>query len=218
MFCKKIKFLLLSIIISYTFITNSAGCGLCIGDQAPFFKAESTTGKINFPEDFPNKWVILFSHPADFTPVCTTEFKKLAEINEKLKKLNCQLIGISVDSTYTHKLWLQSLGLGNTNPTRKVDFPVIGDTDMKVSKKYGMIHPNESKNQTVRSIYFIDPNHKIRAVFHYPLKNGRNFYEVVRLLAAMQLTDRDNVATPAGWKPGDKPISKENAQQDIMPD
>jgi len=229
--------------------SQNFSCGPRIGDLAPSFVAESTQGIVHFPEDFAGKWIILFSHPADFTPVCTTEFRKLAELNNELKSLNCQLAGISVDSSYTHKIWLQSLGLwggpqaakstspqvatgtdaANTSATsstaiettqksRKVDFPVIGDEGGKIARLYGMIHPNESKTQTVRSIYFIDPSRKIRALFYYPLSNGRNFQEMKRLLIAMQTSDRDHVATPAGWQPGDKTIPKENADKDIMPD
>lgn len=189
------------------------GCGLRIGDLAPSFVADSTKGLIHFPDDFAGKWIILFSHPADFTPVCTTEFKKLADLNEEIKALNAQLVGLSVDSSYTHKLWLQSEGL------RKVDFPVIGDEGGNIARLYGFIHPNESKTQTVRAIIFIDPNHKIRALSYYPLANGRNFEEMKRLLMAMQITDKYHVATPAGWKkPGDETISKENADVDIMPE
>lgn len=199
---------------------GSHNCGPLIGDIVPSFTAKSTQGDIHFPDQYQGKWIILFSHPADFTPVCTTEFKRLAEINNDLKQVNCQLVGLSVDDTYTHKIWLQSLGLDgkDVDPRRKVDFPIIADTEGKVARLYGMIHPNESLTQTTRSIYFIDPAHKVRAIFHYPHLNGRNFDEMKRLLFALQATDREGGATPSNWQPGDKVIPKEEVTKDVMPD
>lgn len=196
-------------------IANANVCGPRIGDFAPSFIAESTEGLINFPKTFGDKWIILLSHPADFTPVCTTEFKKLAEINSELERANCQLVGLSVDSTYTHKIWKNKL---NNENKRKVDFPIISDVDGKIARLYGMIHPNESKTQTVRSTYFIDPSHKVRAIFHYPSSNGRNFEEIRRLLYALQISEKENVATPANWNPGDKTISMEEVTKDVLPD
>jgi len=196
-------------------LTIFQGCGPRIGDSAPNFRADTTEGLINFPEDFAGKWIILLSHPSDFTPVCTTEFKKLAEINSELKKSICQLVGLSVDSTFTHKIWQNKL---NAESSRKVDFPIISDPKGKIARLYGMIHPNESKIQTVRSTFFIDPKLKIRAIFHYPSSNGRNFDEIKRLLYALQISEKDNVATPANWNPGDKTISMEGVTKDVMPD
>jgi len=184
--------------------TNQAICGPRIGDKAPAFTADSTEGIVNFPQDYEDKWVILFSHPADFTPVCETEFKKFASLIPEFKKLNTQLVGISVDSKYTHKEWMKKI-----DKDREIDFPVLADPDMKIVTLYGMIHPNESEKQTIRSVYFIDPDKKIRALLYYPIANGRSFDEIMRLLQAMQTVDKDpNAITPADWQPGDKVLDK----------
>jgi peroxiredoxin (alkyl hydroperoxide reductase subunit C) len=180
-----------------------------IGEPAPAFRAMTTQGEINFPADYKGKWVILFSHPADFTPVCTTEFMTFARIEPELEKLNCKLIGLSIDSQYSHIAWLRTIKEKiewNGMKGVEVKFPVIADLTMEVAKAYGMVQPGASNTQAVRAVFFIDPEAKIRALVYYPLSNGRNFDEVLRLLKAMQTSDKHKVATPAAWRPGDKVI------------
>jgi peroxiredoxin (alkyl hydroperoxide reductase subunit C) len=180
-----------------------------IGETAPSFTAETTQGKINFPEDYKGSWVVLFSHPADFTPVCTTEFMTFASMQKDWDALNTKLIGLSIDSNYSHIAWLRTIkekiqykGMKDV----EVTFPVIADLTMEVAKKYGMIQPSASNTQAVRAVFFIDPESKIRALIYYPLSNGRNFKEIKRLLIAMQTSDKYKVATPADWQPGDDVI------------
>jgi peroxiredoxin (alkyl hydroperoxide reductase subunit C) len=180
-----------------------------IGETAPAFTAETTQGPISFPEDYKGKWVILFSHPADFTPVCTTEFMTFAKIEPELNARNCVLIGLSIDSTYSHIAWLRTIkekikfkGMENV----EITYPVISDIKMDVAKKYGMVQPSADDTKAVRAVFFIDPDAKIRAMVYYPLSNGRNFDEVLRLLIAMQTSDAHNCATPADWRPGDDVI------------
>jgi len=180
-----------------------------IGEKAPAFKAMTTQGMINFPEDYKGKWVILFSHPADFTPVCTTEFMTFAAMEKDLEALNCKLIGLSIDSHYSHIAWLRTIkekiaykGMKNI----EVKFPVIADLKMDVAKAFGMVQPGASDTQAVRAVFYIDPESKVRALIYYPLANGRNFDEIKRLLIAMQTADKHKVATPADWRPGDKVI------------
>lgn len=180
-----------------------------IGETAPSFKAETTQGPIDFPKDYKGKWVILFSHPADFTPVCTTEFMTFATMMPEFEKLNCKLVGLSIDSIYSHIAWLRTIkeklqynGMKNV----EVTFPLIADIKMEVAKKYGMLQPSADDTKAVRAVFFIDPKSKIRALLYYPLSNGRNFKEIKRLLMALQTTDANNVATPADWQPGDDVI------------
>ena len=180
-----------------------------IGQKAPAFTAESTQGPIHFPECFKGKWVVFFSHPADFTPVCTTEFMTFAAMQPEFEKLNCKLLGLSIDSTYSHIAWLRTIkekieykGMKNI----EVTFPVISDLTMEVSKAFGMLHPGASTTQAVRAVFIIDPNAVIRAILYYPSSNGRNMDEVKRLLIAMQTSDKHNIATPANWQPGDDVI------------
>ena len=180
-----------------------------IGEDAPSFKAETTMGTINFPADYKGKWVILFSHPADFTPVCTTEFMTFAKMQDEFKALNTELIGLSIDSVYSHIAWVKTIkekaeykGMKNID----IKFPIIADLKMDVAKKYGMIQESASDTKAVRAVFFIDPNGKIRAILYYPLSNGRNFDEIKRLLIAMQTSDKYNVATGADWRPGDEVI------------
>jgi len=180
-----------------------------IGEDAPAFTAETTAGVIRFPEDYKGKWVILFSHPADFTPVCTTEFMTFARLLPQFRKLNCELIGLSIDSTYSHIAWLRAIRERLAFRDMKgmdVTFPVIADLKMEVSKRYGMLQPEASDTKAVRAVFFIDPNGKIRALMYYPLSNGRNFQEILRLLIAMQTSDAHGIATPADWQPGDDVI------------
>ena len=180
-----------------------------IGDKAPEFKAVTTQGPINFPKDYEGEWVILFSHPADFTPVCTSEFMTFASLEEKFLKANCKLVGLSIDGLYSHIAWLRSIkdkieyrGMKNV----EVKFPLIEDISMNVAKKYGMIQPNEATTQAVRAVFFIDPKGIIRTIIYYPLSLGRNFDELYRVVVALQTADAFGVATPADWNPGDDVI------------
>ena len=179
-----------------------------IGDDAPAFTAVTTQGNINFPEDYKGKWVILFSHPADFTPVCTTEFMTFGAMLEEFKAINVELLGVSVDSLYSHIAWLrkiQELEWGKYKNIN-VTFPLIEDIKMDVAKKFGMIQPGASTTQAVRAVFVIDPEAKVRAILYYPLSTGRNFAEIKRLVVALQKSDRDLCATPADWQEGDDVI------------
>lgn len=180
-----------------------------IGEQAPSFKAVTTQGEINFPADYSGKWSILFSHPADFTPVCTSEFMTFASMDEEFKALNCELVGLSVDGLYSHIAWLRTIkekieykGMKNV----EVNFPLIEDITMEVAKKYGMIQPGESNTKAVRAVFFIDPKGIIRAIIYYPLSLGRNFDELKRVIIGLQTADNFGVALPADWRPGDDVI------------
>jgi peroxiredoxin (alkyl hydroperoxide reductase subunit C) len=179
-----------------------------IGDDAPSFTAKTTQGDINFPEDYTGKWVILFSHPADFTPVCTTEFMTFATMTDDFKALNTELVGLSVDSIYAHIAWLRKIQDIEWNGMKNVEvkFPLIEDIRMDVAKKYGMIQPGQSNTQAVRAVFVIDPNGKIRTILYYPLSTGRNFDEIKRIIIALQKADNDACATPANWLPGDDVI------------
>ena len=180
-----------------------------IGDKAPSFTAKTTQGIINFPEGFAGKWKILFSHPADFTPVCTSEFMTFASMQNEFENLNCQLVGLSVDGLYSHIAWLRTIkekieykGMKNV----EVTFPLIEDITMEVAKKYGMIQPNENSTQAVRAVFFVDPKGIIRTIIYYPLSLGRNFDELKRILLGLQTADEFGVALPADWRPGDDVI------------
>ncbi|HOK62154.1 MAG: peroxiredoxin [Tenuifilum sp.] len=180
-----------------------------IGDPAPEFKAMTTQGEINFPHDYKGSWVILFSHPADFTPVCTSEFMTFASMEQKFNEANCKLVGLSVDGLYSHIAWLRTIkekieykGMKNV----EVTFPLIEDITMDVAKKYGMIQPGESNTKAVRAVFFIDPKGIIRTIIYYPLSLGRNFEELYRVLIALQTADEFGIATPADWQPGDDVI------------
>jgi peroxiredoxin (alkyl hydroperoxide reductase subunit C) len=180
-----------------------------IGDKAPEFEAVTTQGTINFPADYAGNWVILFSHPADFTPVCTSEFMTFASMADQFERANCQLVGLSVDGLYSHIAWLRTIkekieykGMKDV----EVKFPLIEDITMNVAKKYGMIQPGESNTKAVRAVFFIDPKGIIRTIIYYPLSLGRNFDELYRVLIALQTADQFNVATPADWRPGDDVI------------
>jgi len=179
-----------------------------IGDQAPSFTAVTTQGEINFPADYEGKWVILFSHPADFTPVCTTEFMTFTRMLDEFKELNTELIGLSVDSLYAHIAWLRRIGELEWKGMKNLDvtFPLIEDIRMDVANKFGMIQPNQSNTQAVRAVFIIDPKGVIRTILYYPLSTGRNFDEIKRIIQALQKADADNVATPADWRPGDDVI------------
>lgn len=180
-----------------------------IGDKAPSFHAVTTQGDINFPADFSGSWVILFSHPADFTPVCTSEFMTFASLEEKFAKVNTKLIGLSVDGLYSHIAWLRTInekieykGMKNV----EVRFPLIEDITMEVATKYGMIQPGESSTRAVRAVFVIDPKGVIRTIIYYPLSLGRNFDELYRVVVGLQTADAFDVALPADWRPGDDVI------------
>ncbi len=194
-------------------------CGCCygeeivsmprIGDMAPAFKAVTTQGNIDFPKQYEGSWVIFFSHPADFTPVCTTEFMTFASMDKKFADANCKLVGLSVDGLYSHIAWLRTIkekieykGMKNV----EVNFPLIEDITMEVAKKYGMIQPGESATKAVRAVFIIDPKGIIRTVVYYPLNLGRNFAELYRALIGLQTADAFSVAMPADWQPGDDVI------------
>lgn len=180
-----------------------------IGEKAPAFTADSTQGPIHFPDDYKGKWVVFFSHPADFTPVCTTEFMAFAAAADDFKKLNAELLGLSIDSIFSHIAWLRTIkerieygGLKGV----EVTFPVVSDLTMEVARTFGMLQPSASTTQAVRAVFVIDPKAVVRAILYYPLSNGRNVEEIKRLLIAMQTTDEYKVATPANWRVGDDVI------------
>jgi len=180
-----------------------------IGEKAPSFEAETTQGSLRFPEDYAGKWVVFFSHPADFTPVCTTEFMTFASMEDDFRAHNCELLGLSIDSTYSHIAWLRTIKEKIEYKGMKgleVNFPVISDLTMEVSKAFGMLQPAASTTQAVRAVIIIDPNAIVRAILYYPLSNGRNVPEVLRLLIAMQHSDEHGIATPANWELGDDVI------------
>jgi alkyl hydroperoxide reductase subunit AhpC len=176
---------------------------LLLGDIAPDFKAETTDGPISFHDWIGDKWVVFFSHPADFTPVCTTELGFTAKLKSEFDKRNVKAIALSVDPLDQHKAWVKDI---EETQGCVLNFPIIADTDKAVSELYTMIHPNADPKVTVRAVYVIDPNKKIRATFTYPPSAGRNFNEVLRLIDSLQLTDGYKVATPVNWTDGEDVI------------
>jgi peroxiredoxin (alkyl hydroperoxide reductase subunit C) len=180
-----------------------------IGDPAPAFTASTTQGDITFPQDYAGSWVIFFSHPADFTPVCTTEFMTFASMQDEFARLNTKLVGLSVDGLYSHIAWLRTIkekitfrGMSDV----EVTFPLIDDISMEVARKYGMIMPGEDTTKAVRAVFVIDPQGIVRALIYYPLSMGRNFDELRRMVIALQTADALGVATPADWRPGEPVI------------
>ncbi|PWH19352.1 MAG: peroxiredoxin [Anaerolineae bacterium] len=173
-----------------------------LNEPAPDFEAVTTHGTIRL-SDFRDSWLILFSHPADFTPVCTTEFLAFTEIYPELQKRGVELLGLSIDSVYSHIAWTRNI---EEKMGVKIPFPIIADLDKKVATLYGMIQPGESKTETVRAVFIIDPKGILRAMIYYPLSTGRNMDEILRLIDALQTSDQYQVATPANWRPGDKVI------------
>ena len=167
-----------------------------IGDPAPEFTAQTTHGPIHFPQDYAGKWVVLFSHPADFTPVCTTEFVAFQKRYDDFKKLGCELIGLSIDQVFSHIKWKEwikdQLGVD-------IKFPIIADNTGSVGELFGMLQPEASESQTVRAVFVIDPKGIVRAIIYYPLNVGRNMDEILRLVKALQTVDKEGVALPAGW-------------------
>jgi peroxiredoxin (alkyl hydroperoxide reductase subunit C) len=184
-----------------------------LGEPAPDFEAATTNGPLKL-SDLKGKWVVLFSHPADFTPVCTTEFIAFSGVAEELKTLNVQLVGLSIDSVHSHLAWIRSV---KEKMGVEIPFPIIADLDMKVAKKYGMLHPGISSTATIRTVFFIDDKGIMRAMIYYPSSNGRYIPEIIRLVKALQTSDKYGVATPANWQPGDKvvvPAPKNKAEMD----
>ncbi|CAN5874713.1 peroxiredoxin [soil metagenome] len=180
-----------------------------IGDPAPAFTAVTTQGHIDFPADYAGEWVIFFSHPADFTPVCTSEFMTFASMQQDFAAYNTALVGLSVDGLYSHIAWLRTIkdkiafrGMKDV----EVTFPLIEDVSMKIAEMYGMIMPGEDSTKAVRAVFVIDPEGKIRAIIYYPLSLGRNFDELLRVIKALQTADHFAVATPADWRPGEPVI------------
>ncbi len=185
---------------------------LHIGDTAPDFSAQTTEGTIQFHEWIGDGWAILFSHPKDFTPVCTTELGYMAGLKKEFDKRNCKIVGLSIDPVANHADWAKDI---EETQGHKVNYPMIGDTDLKVAKLYDMIHPNASgtakdrsavDNATVRTVFLIGPDKLIKAMFTYPMSTGRNFDEVLRVLDSVQLTAKHKVATPVNWRPGNDVI------------
>jgi peroxiredoxin (alkyl hydroperoxide reductase subunit C) len=188
-----------------------------MNEPAPDFKAVSTHGEIGLSQ-YKGKWVVLFSHPADFTPVCTTEFVEFAKNYDEFRRRNVQLIGLSIDSIYAHIAWIRNI---ERNFGVRIPFPVIADLDMKVAQTYGMIHPGASSTATVRCVFVIDDKGLVRAMIYYPLTNGRNIDEILRLVDALQTNQVHQVATPANWRPGDKvivppPVTKDGAEERVQ--
>lgn len=179
-----------------------------IGDKCPEFDAVTTQGDIHFPNDFKGKWVVLFSHPADFTPVCTTEFMTFAHRAKELSDIDTVLVGLSVDSISSHVAWLRRIKELAWKDMKNVDveFPLIEDISMNVANKFGMIMPGQSNTQAVRAVFIIDPKGIIRLILYYPLSTGRNFDEIKRCVIALQKADKDKCATPMDWMPGDDTV------------
>lgn len=178
-----------------------------IGDKAPSFKAKTTQGDINFPEDYKGKWIILFSHPADFTPVCTTEFMTFANMAEDFRKIDTELVGLSVDGLSSHIAWLRKIHELEWNGMKNIEvqFPLIEDIKMNVSRLYGMIQ-GESDTQAVRAVFIINPEGIIKTIMYYPASTGRNMEEIKRVIIALQKSEKERIATPANWKPGEDVI------------
>jgi len=173
---------------------------LRLGDDAPNFKAQTSQGEIDFYEYLGDSWGVLFSHPADYTPVCTTELGKTASLKEEFAKRNVKVIALSVDSVESHKGWINDI---NETQNVEVNFPIIGDENRKIAEAYDMIHPNASLTATVRSLFVIGPDKKIKLMITYPASTGRNFQEILRVIDSLQLTANYSVATPADWKEGE---------------
>jgi peroxiredoxin (alkyl hydroperoxide reductase subunit C) len=202
-------FLLFSVFIVRSQENNKTYLPL-LGENAPSFSSESTTGIINFPEDYKGNWTILLSHPGDFTPVCSSEILELAAMQDDFNKLGVKLLVLSTDAISSHYQWVKSLETikYKNRETVKIMFPLIADENHDISRKYGMIHPNTSSTKTVRGVFMIDPAGKIRAIFYYPMETGRNMDEIKRTVIALQTADSKGVLTPANWNPGDDVLLK----------
>jgi len=194
--------------------------GLGIGDTAPDFTADTTQGKINFHEWIGNGWVILFSHPKDFTPICTTELGYMAKLKPEFDKRNTKILAVSIDPVADHQHWVKDI---EETQNCKVNYPIIGDTELKVAKLYGMLHPNAGEsskgrtaadNATVRTVFVIGPDKKVKGMLAYPMSTGRNFDEILRMLDSMQLTTKHKVGTPVNWKVGEDVVSVPSVSDD----
>jgi len=197
--------ILISSILAYGQSEKAEGGPLLIGDTAPAFVATSTNGKVTFPDDYFARWKIIFSHPADFTPVCASEIMELASMQDEFDKLNTSILVVSTDGLNSHIEWLSSLETLTYKDVKipKIKFPLIADEGLNISKQYGMLHPNSSSTKDIRGVFIINPENKIQAMFFYPLTVGRNLDEIKRTLIALQTHEKHNVLTPANWKPGD---------------
>ena len=179
--------------------------GPMLGEIAPYFSAESTIGTVNFPDDYIYKWKVLFSHPADFTPVCTSEILELAAAQPEFDALRTKIVVVSVDPVETHIQWeksMEAISYKNREPV-KIDFPIVSDANLMISREYNMIHKNSGTTRDVRGVFIVDPKNRIRAIFYYPMEIGRNLPEIERTIAALQKADDQHVNIPANWEPGD---------------
>lgn len=187
-----------------------------IGDTAPDFDVDTTNGPINLHEWIGDSWAFFFSHPADYTPVCTTEMGRTSQLIEEFTKRNTKPLGLSTDTVEEHNSWINDV---NETQNTTLTFPIVADPDLRIAKLYDMIHPSESETAAVRSVYIIDPNKKIRLMMTYPMSVGRNFDEILRVIDALQIGDKMKVATPADWQPGGKviiPPSITDEQAEVM--
>jgi len=202
---KKNLIFLLSMLSTLFLLSKTVYSMPLIGDEAPKFKANTTKGTINFPEDYKGKWIVLFSHPADFTPICTTEFFAFQNEIAKFNAINTKLIALSVDDLEHHHEWTKSIKTMTygSNENTEITFPVIDDSKKEIAQKYGMLQKDNNATKTVRAVFVIDPNSKIRAIIYYPQSIGRYIPEIERLVIALQTSDKFDIATPANWLPGD---------------
>ncbi len=194
-----------------------------LGEVAPSFTAESTNGTLNFPQDFGRDWKVIFSHPADFTPVCSSELLDLATLQENFKKMHVDIIVVSTDNLDKHTQWVKSIETLNykNREQAKIKFPLVADQDLSIAKKYGMIQANSSSTKDVRGVFIIDPQNKIRAMFYYPMNVGRNMDEIQRTVTALQTADKNEVLIPSGWHTGDDvlvPFVKSDDEQGNLAD
>jgi len=187
---------------------------LRLGDDAPNFKAQTSLGEIDFYEYLGDSWGVLFSHPADYTPVCTTELGKTASLKDEFAKRNVKVIALSVDSVESHKKWINDI---NETQDVEVTFPIIADENREIAESYDMIHPNASVNATVRSLFIISPDKKIKLIITYPASTGRNFQEILRVIDSLQLTANNSVATPADWKDGEQVVVLPSIKTEDIP-
>ncbi len=187
---------------------------LRLGDDAPNFKAQTSLGEIDFYEFLGDSWGVLFSHPADYTPVCTTELGRTASLKDEFEKRNVKVAALSVDSVESHKLWINDI---NETQNVEVNFPIIADENREISEAYDMIHPNASLTATVRSLFIISPDKKIKLIITYPASTGRNFQEILRVIDSLQLTANYSVATPADWKDGEKVVVLPSIKTEDIP-
>jgi len=193
---------------------NTECAYLRIGDTAPNFTAETTAGKIDFYEWLGQDWGVLFSHPGDFTPVCTTELGQMAKLHEEFKKRNVKVLAVSIDGLESHNKWIVDI---NSTQGTSVEYPLIADPEFRVANLYGMVHPNASQKATVRSVFIISPDKKIKLMIIYPASTGRNFDEILRVIESLQLTAGYSVATPANWKPGGEVVILPSVKDEDVP-